>query len=1143
MTSLKRVIAVATVGASLLLMAGPTFAVTAEELLAQIQELQEQLAQLQAQYEELVGEEAAPAIEGCTISSFDRNLKQGMSGDDVKCLQIVLNSDPDTQLAESGVGSPGNETNYFGPLTKAAVIKFQEKYADDVLSPWGLTEGTGFVGSTTRAKLNELLTAAAPAEEEEEAPAEEGEAAVAPGLTVELAEDTPVSGTVVAGSAIAELAKFTFTNGDDTDVKVTQLRLKRTGVSDDTTLPALYLFDGYTRLGDEATLSSGYASFNVASGIFTVPAGGSKTISVRADIKSGVSGQTVGIQLESASDVTTNASSVNGEFPLSGNLMSVATATTPATVTLGTVSPSDDADIDATNNFVIWQNTLTVANQDVELEYLRLTQIGSITADALDNIRLDISGTQVATSELVPSTAGQDLIFDLSASPVSIQKGQVKTVSVYADIVGGASKTIRMSLEKKADIFLKDAAYGCYVSVSGTVPSRTGIQTIKTGTITVTRASDSPTGSVVLNSSSVTLAKFNIKANGEEIKINTLRVRIDVTEASGSDVKYLRNGMLLLDGVQVGGTSAIATDQASTTYTDYSIYQKIAAGTTKVLEVKADIYGCTTTACSSNVLSSGDQIQVEIVGGDLDNAQGMVSLSMIDAPSTTNDDASTLTVGAGTLDVNKNPSYGDQSVAPGSDTKIGSFVLTADQYDTINISRFTVGVSTTTMALTDLSNLYLVYNGTTTTASGSVSSSNAFSVSGVSLAPSTSMTVDIWATISSSVSAGTVSTTLDVTATKATDGSNAYTGGAVDGQTITIATGNLSVNVASDTPISAIVTGQSTEVLMGKFTFSALYESFTVSEVKIKEETSGNYPDYVSVYLKYTDAAGNTVTSGSLPFTDGTAHFTGMTMHVPNGGDADLEVYANLNAVAASGYGVSGSQPKVTLDYYKASSGSQPSVTATNQNKDANPMLLYKTAPTVSIAGATSGTLVNGTNTLYAFTVAADSKGDVGLKKITFNVNGSDGITVPASGLKFYKGSTDYTSYVTVTAQDSDGNAIADLADGNDNTVIVTFDTEEVITADTSQTFYLKVTGVTGVETVGENVQCYIKDDSELPDFNDEGASVAGTLATYSVASAKNFVWSDRHVPVAAGHGESTEDWTDGYLVETLPTDTYTISR
>jgi len=76
---------------------------------------------------------------------------------DIKRLQIFLNSDPDTRLADSGVGSPGKETDYFGLLTYKAVIKFQEKYTEDVLAPWGLVRGTGYVGKTTSAKINELM--------------------------------------------------------------------------------------------------------------------------------------------------------------------------------------------------------------------------------------------------------------------------------------------------------------------------------------------------------------------------------------------------------------------------------------------------------------------------------------------------------------------------------------------------------------------------------------------------------------------------------------------------------------------------------------------------------------------------------------------------------------------------------------------------------------------------------------------------------------------------------------------------------------------------------------------------------------------------------------------------------------------------
>jgi hypothetical protein len=45
----------------------------------------------------------------------------------------------------------------YGPDDLAAVKRFQEKYRREILDVWGLSEATGYVGITTRLKMNFLL--------------------------------------------------------------------------------------------------------------------------------------------------------------------------------------------------------------------------------------------------------------------------------------------------------------------------------------------------------------------------------------------------------------------------------------------------------------------------------------------------------------------------------------------------------------------------------------------------------------------------------------------------------------------------------------------------------------------------------------------------------------------------------------------------------------------------------------------------------------------------------------------------------------------------------------------------------------------------------------------------------------------------
>jgi len=114
-----------------------------------------------AKLNELIG--ATPAVPGLPATpatpatpssgSFTKGLKVGQSDPDIKMLQEVLNRDPDTMIAESGAGSSGNETSYFGSLTQKAVGKFQEKYG--ITTPED--SAYGYVGPKTRTKLNELM--------------------------------------------------------------------------------------------------------------------------------------------------------------------------------------------------------------------------------------------------------------------------------------------------------------------------------------------------------------------------------------------------------------------------------------------------------------------------------------------------------------------------------------------------------------------------------------------------------------------------------------------------------------------------------------------------------------------------------------------------------------------------------------------------------------------------------------------------------------------------------------------------------------------------------------------------------------------------------------------------------------------------
>lgn len=78
-----------------------------------------------------------PNVPKPTVLPISPVLRQGASGPGAKLLQKALNYLGFT-VASSGAGSPGNETEFFGPKTEAALGKFQKAYglkADGIYGP------------------------------------------------------------------------------------------------------------------------------------------------------------------------------------------------------------------------------------------------------------------------------------------------------------------------------------------------------------------------------------------------------------------------------------------------------------------------------------------------------------------------------------------------------------------------------------------------------------------------------------------------------------------------------------------------------------------------------------------------------------------------------------------------------------------------------------------------------------------------------------------------------------------------------------------------------------------------------------------------------------------------------------------------
>lgn len=642
---------------------------------------------------------------------------------------------------------------------------------------------------------------------------------------VELAQDTPAAGTHADLTAYNPALKFNVTAGSDSDVTLNSLVVHRGGISVDSNFSGVGVFDANgIRHGNFVTFADGKATINFPSEPITVKAGTTASLWVKTNL-AGVSNAsgTYNLSVTAATDVGASGV-ISGTFPVMGNTFTIVDGNaTVGTLTADAVTVHNNGTNDATVvNINLGTKDQDVgrfrlaagSNEDVSISKITIYNNGNSNDGDVQNIRLVAPDGTVLSQ--VTQTTNRYAVFDLSASPYVITKGNTRDLTVRVDVVNGSTRTVRYLINNDYDIEVMgtQTKSGLLATATGTVDSAfpigdangggasctAGVNcinkiTINSGTVLFAKSNSAPSGSISVGGTNVTIGQWDITAQGEDMEVRqvayTLNSSLGAVAASGMLTGTIK---VKLDGNTVYSTSTLGTFGTASGNITLSTFPVIKAGVKSSLTISVDVLSTATSG--STITASLDVTQVK-----------RLSTNDLLDPSVSNTAANALTIATPALTIGKNSAYSDTTLVSGiSDGIIGSFTLSnTGTTEDITVSGVTLGLSN----VTNVSNVYLKSGGVMLgSAITSPSTSNAISISNFKVAKGSSATIDVYATSNSATTGTEVATITAITATGADSSVTVTaTGTTATGQTITWTTaGTLTVALdGTNTPVSQIL--------------------------------------------------------------------------------------------------------------------------------------------------------------------------------------------------------------------------------------------------------------------------------------------------------------------------------------------------
>jgi hypothetical protein len=1106
---------------------------------------------------------AAPALAAgiCPGTTFSTNLKMGASNPSVMALQQFLNMSADTQVAATGAGSPGSETTYFGGLTKAAVNKFQLKYAAQILTPQGLSTPTGNFYAGSQAQANAVCAGST------STGTGTGTGTTAGTATVSAAAQ-PANTIAPKGAARVPFTAFTVT-ANGSPVTINSVTVQRQGPSVDTDFAGVVLIDASTgvQVGNSRVLDANHNA-TIGSAI-TIPAGSSKTFWVAGNISTTLTNS--GDIASFAVTAVNTSSTVSGSLPITGASNTINASLVIGTAQIGNSSfdPNSGSTqpIGTTGYRFSGVKVNAGSAEDVTFKSITWYQAGS--ASGMQNVMTVVNGTSY------PTTVDATGRYYTTVFPngIVIPKGNSVDAYVQADLGANttASTVAEFDIYRNTDIYIvgNQYGYGITPTVSGTsgTPSVLAahgsvFNTVATGnpffqgsTVSVTAGTFSTiqnavsvgAQNVATNVSNQPLGGFQTNLTGEGITVQSLKVHFNWSTAPAAGLLTSvslvnENGATVagpFDATNSGGTSELVTFTGSVDFPvgthTYTLQGKI----------PTDAGNGATVQASTTPSTDWTNVTGDTTGNNITPSVGLFTMN-------------TMTVKAATLTVAVASTPTSQTVvAGGSNVLFANFQLDASQSgENVRLSSLPITEVGTGQASSTLSNCQ-VWNGTTALNTGSrvISTSNisgAFSLSfdnALTIPKGTVVTLGLTCNISSGAT-GTYTFGLGTLTTGTVTGITSGTSvGAITptgtGPTMTVQVGGAAGSLVASTdptaPPYTVVAGGTSGIVANVIKFRASNEAVNLSKVGLvlTNGASSSVADLANVSI-YTGnnimtTAGvaipaNTLIGTANLLTSPTSTLTTI-VQLPKDQDATIIVKADLADIGTNKAGNEGDL--IALDYLNSEGTGVNSGVTVRGNAGVTSgvagLRTFNSFPTLALGTAPAAN-PSGTNVvLKNFSVSSPTSaltGPVGLYQINIALSTS---STNVTNLQLHAFTNGYGSGVANVPGNSNGQFGGTLTPASNSP---TLQFQQSTPFQVSGTVYFVLTGnvtQTGTNSNGTAFATVLGDNaypSGIPTGNmAQAATIAGTGAN------QNFIWS----PIATTSSITTNDWTNGFGVAGLP--------